>query len=237
MLFIDPQVAVFYMLYLLINDHRANDQGDGDGKLGYHEPFTDKTCAGIQPDPLSFQNCRRLEGRKIEGGIAAGHQPTEYTDSEHAGKMRRSEEIEDQVLVKYGVETRQEHINQSDSQRYGDKRHDQRFEDRLADQRLSQRAEGLSHSDLPGTLTGPGRGEVHEVDTGDDQDDPGNSGKKSYISDAAAVGLAVCIVRIQMPVIHRPQQAVSIGIQRGFRAKDRRQLSVDPVDIGNRLQF
>src|ERR1700744_3337054 len=100
MLFIDPQVAVLYMLYLLINDPRANEQGDGDGTVGYYEPFTDKPCAAIQPDPLSLQHCRRMEGRKIKGGVAAGHQPAEHADAQHASKMRRSEEIEDQMLVK-----------------------------------------------------------------------------------------------------------------------------------------
>ena len=77
-------VTVFYMLYLLVNDDRTDNQRDRDGKLGHDQPFPNKSGPGVQPDPLSFQHGHRMEGRQIEGGVAAGYQPAKGTDDQQA---------------------------------------------------------------------------------------------------------------------------------------------------------
>ena len=51
-----------------------------------------------------------------------------------------------------------------------------------------------------------GGGQVHEIDAGDKQDDPGDQGKQPYIDDAAAFLVAVGEAVAEVPVIHGKEE-------------------------------
>src|SRR6202000_3402341 len=88
------EVAVFYMLHLLIDDDGANDENNRGGELRDDEALSDEdgADAGFYPDAL--QNEYRVEGREVDGGVAAGNQSGDYGNSQQAGPMRKLEEMD-----------------------------------------------------------------------------------------------------------------------------------------------
>src|SRR5690606_5075935 len=101
------------------------------------------------------------------------------------------------------IEIGQEQGGQHDGQQTCQKSQQGGFADKLADQTSTACTDYLFDSDLFGSFLRACRGQVHEIDTGDDQHDPGHHGEEPHIFDAALYLIAVLVKGIvQMPAFH-----------------------------------
>src|SRR5882724_7767550 len=231
-LLLKTQIPVFDVLHLLIDDDGANDEGYRNDELRGDEPFADETCAASGPDFQPFQHGDRIKGGEIEGRVAAREQAAADTDRQQANEMSRGQWMKGEVLVHEVAECGQGNIYEKYGQKDRKEREHQGFEDEPADERLLQRAKGLADADFPCTLSGAGRSEVHEVDARDEQDDRGDERKELYKFYCTAILLSIGEVVIEMPVIHRPEEHVDLGIGHVLGTDEGRELPCYDIRFG-----
>ncbi len=141
------------------------------------------------------------EGRQQERGIPAGGQTDEKRDGRQGRNQPGRPVVHTQFLAGQQVELRQQQMYQDegDGQRNQGEQH--RFSDELPDQLNPLGAQDLSDSDLLRSAGGTGRGQVHEVDAGDYENEDGQRREYVYVPDVA-VG---------------PDLVIKVGVQVDFR--------------------
>jgi hypothetical protein len=85
------------------------------------------------------------------------------------------------VFTGKGVKGGKKECDQNESEEEGYECQKQRFSEELFDDLRPARAHGLSHAHLFGPQSGAGCGKVHEVDTGDQEDEKSHDRKQKNI--------------------------------------------------------
>src|SRR5882724_11768517 len=105
----------------------------------------------------------------------------------------------------------QDNRDQDKSQEGRQRRHKNRLADKLKDEIGSTRAQYLAYAYLPGPFLAARRCQVHEIDTGDQQDDPGDGREQADILDTSTRLLAVYKIAAESPVVHAQQGKMRVG--------------------------
>jgi hypothetical protein len=114
-------------------------------------------------------------GRDVNGRIEAGKEAGQEEASEKNEGVRGGEDPpQTQSVAREPAERGKGEGHEPEGEEEGDKRDEQGFPEELDGEGPAGRAHDLAEADLLGSLDGAGRGEVHEVDAGDDQDEGGD---------------------------------------------------------------
>ena len=206
------EVAVSHEIELPADDPGADDEGDADEKLG-DDQDAPKTGAPRPGLPAPFEGFDRMEGREKDRRIASRDQTDEQGEAEKQGnepdQLRRSEP---QVDPGDRLEKGEGEPDQDEGDHEGQQAVGRRFAQELAEQGPAARPDDLAQADLAGPLGRAGRGQVHEVDAGDPDDEQGDrartcryiecrccwrpcpsySGKRDGLSSAAGRNISSC---------------------------------------------
>src|SRR5580692_1522457 len=232
-----PQVARFQILKLSIKDDGADNEADGKGELKHHETFPDEPGASAWAHQLSFQRGRRIEGGQVKCGVAAGDQPAKDADSHQRCKVYTFERLNVQLLIDKCIEHGHKSVDEIDRQNDGDEGHHKGFQNKLQDQGSPHSPQRFSDPDFEGTSPGPCGCKVHEIDAGNEDNDPGDRGDNIDKDDAAAFRMAVGKLVVDVPVVHRPEHAACFCIQAVLGAQDGCYLAADPIRVSAGAQF
>ena len=161
---------------------RTPDGADDEGDRG-RELEDDEAVA--QPPPSRPRSARALdgrdgtEGRDEQGRIAPRGRADDGGEKDQGGHQGGvAEGVEDDVPLDERPESRQGGQDEPDGQGQGHEGQDHGVAEELADELALARPDDLAQADLLGPLEGPGRGQVHVVDAGDDQDEDGDRGEE-----------------------------------------------------------
>src|SRR6185312_126314 len=171
-LFFVTQVAMLDVFELLVDDDSRNDEDDGGGKLQHDETFADKDCPAGGLHFHTLQYIDRVERGEVERRVRAGEEAAQKTDRQEGGKMCRVQEVQYELFFHQGIECGQRQRGETERNDNGEKRHEYGFADELSHQLAFACAEDLADTDFAGAFFRAGSGKVHEIDAGDDQNDP-----------------------------------------------------------------
>src|SRR5579863_6977024 len=123
--------------------------------------------------------------------------------------MEGREDIQRKLFFNQGVEGRKGKPGDAYPQQESGEGDHGRFADELADQATSFCTHYFPYAYFFGATFRPGCGEVHEIDTGNEQDDPGYAGEESHILNATTVILfSIGKMVIEIPIVHRKKKAL-----------------------------
>ena len=170
-------ILVFHIPDLIPDDPSPGDHGDGQGELADYEKAaeTDAPRFGLGAARASLQGLNGLESRKIDGGIAAGGESDEQRQAEeHRNEPGQFAGAESQFDAGNRFEKGKSQLDENQAHYQGQQTGARRFPQELSDEVAAASPDNFSYSDFPGPPARPGRGQVHEVDAGDGQDDDGD---------------------------------------------------------------
>src|SRR5882762_4053941 len=167
--------------------------------------------------------------RKIKGGIAARDQAREKNDAEQGGG-EAAIDVQEHLLAGNFIEYGQQGDDEKNSQRQGEQGHQHRLAEVLEDEIPAAGAHYLFDAHFFYPAGGLCRGQVHEVDAGNDQDDDRDDGKQFHIGDPSAGLNAVFVFAIEVPVrVAGKEHTAPIGLT--LRLDEIVQLGIDSVDL------
>ena len=163
-------------------------------------------CAGSGP---ALQVCCRREGRREKRGIAAGNEPHQegYRGDAHP-ELPGPKDVERDGLPREVLEERQTERDEDQRGHDGDAGDAEGFAHELADQLTPVRAEGLPKRDLAVTRERAGGRHVHEVETGQQDDDDGQGAEEQQVRAVAVLAGLVLELGVKVDVGQRLQPEV-----------------------------
>ena len=115
------------------------------------------------------------------------------------------------------IEIRQYQCDDSYGNGGGQQGHDQCLTHELCNEAAFSGAQHFSDADFFCPLFTAGCRQVHEVDAGDEENDPCNDGKQVHVRNPAATCLLTIVELIaQAPVVHAEQEKMDVGLWVSF---------------------
>ena len=208
------QVLCPDIAHLFGYDDGADYEHDGDHKLKDHQPLAEQQIATTQFQ-TPFQYAHRPERRKEQCRIAAGDKAGEKRNTQNA-RPESSTRREGDMLFRERVKGGQQHRQQQQGHRHGNKSQHHGLSHKLPDQRDTHSSHHLPHPYFFCTLGAPGGGNVHKVDTGYQQDKDRYDAEEADVFDATAFQLPLfveSIVQIHfIPPLDRQLHRISLII-------------------------
>src|SRR6185312_6681584 len=212
----EPQLAVLDILQLPVNDDRGDDKDDGSGKLEDDEAFPDQDGAAGRLQLQALQYVHGVKGRKVKRGVGPGQEAAHPADRQQGEEMAGIEQADGQILIHEFVEGAKREESEADRDKDGKEGHEDGFPDELPDQPGPPRAQHLADTDFAGTFLRTGGGEVHAIDTGDEQDDPGDQRENAHVAHPAVRGVVFAVLEgAEEPQFgHREKKRLHDGTRR-----------------------
>ena len=234
--FVVAQRLALHKRQLRVDDHHGHDEQHRERELQHDQALPRPHVAGPGRQ-LAFQHGRRLEPRQVERGVAARQQPRTQRQGQ-AGPHQRRLPTQGQRLARQRAELREHELYQPHGHDQGQQGHHHGFRQVLPHQRGSARPQGLANAHFLYPPRGLGGEQVHEIDAGNHQNEPGNQGEQSHVGNAPPGGDAVFVGAVQVRRRERPhKQRAPLGLGlRAFSFQQTRQLGLKLRGVGALLQ-
>ena len=202
---IEPHVPCAYEIELAVDHAGTDDQGDRDHELAHDQDPADGHVSGAR-ESQAAKRLDRCDSGQVKGRIAARGKPHHGADH-HDGTQGEPGgiRIQGHGLAREQVEPRQAQHGKQEGNANRKPGHEHGLADELPDHLASGRAEGLSQADFPGPSRGPRGGQVHEVDTRDEDDEYGDGAEEVDVTDIAVRGQFPLEMRVKMDIRDRLQ--------------------------------
>ena len=182
---------------LRVDDHHGHDEQHRERELQHDQALPRPHVAGPGRQ-LAFQHGRRLEPRQVERGVAARQQPRTQRQGQ-AGPHQLRLPPQGQRLARQRAELREHELHQPHGHDQGQQGHHHGFGQVLPHQRGAARPQGLANAHFLDPPRGLGGEQVHEIDAGNHQNEPGNQGEQPHVGNAPPGGDAVFVGAVQVP--------------------------------------
>ena len=201
---VNAQIFVHDVGHLAVHGEGADDEQQAQRELKNHQPLPEHSRTRFKFE-RTLQHLNGPESRQEKSRIGAREQAREQRQAQQPRHKSRSVVRNLQVFAGELIEVGQGQLRQGVGQQHRQESHQQRLTQKLPYQGSFGSPDHLSHAYLFGAGGGAGGGQVHEIDTGDQQHEHRHHRKQPHVLDPPAYRKAVLEFAVQVHLIKTVQ--------------------------------